>query len=94
MDSLSWAGAHKSNSQFLVGFALETNDGEQYAKEKIQKKNLDAVALNELGEFGVGFNTDTNKVCIFGKDGQEVALELDTKEKIAKGIVAYIIDNL
>lgn len=94
MDSLAWAGAHKSNSQFLVGFALETNDGEQYAKEKIQKKNLDAVALNELGEFGVGFNTDTNKVCIFGKDGQEVALELDTKEKIAKGIVAYIIDNL
>jgi len=93
-DSLAWAGVHKTNGQFLMGFALETHNGEQYAKDKIVRKNLDAVALNELGEFGVGFNTDTNKVCIFGKDGREVALDLNTKDNIAQGIVAYIIDNI
>ena len=92
-DTLAWAGKGKQAHQFLVGFALETSNGESYAREKLVKKNLDAVVLNVLGENGVGFNSDTNKIRIFGCDGQDCDYPLESKVEIAKRIVDYIIQN-
>jgi phosphopantothenoylcysteine decarboxylase/phosphopantothenate--cysteine ligase len=92
-DTLAWAGLHKQAHQFLMGFALETKDGEVYAKEKLHKKHLDAVALNVLGENGVGFNFETNKIRIFGKDGQIADFPMETKVELAKKLVGYIIEN-
>ena len=92
-DSLAWAGSQKKMHQFLMGFALETSEGEAYAKGKLIKKHLDAIVLNVLGENGVGFNFETNKIRIFGKEGQAVDLPLDSKKELAKKIVAYIIEN-
>ena len=92
-DSLAWAGNHKLTTQYLVGFALETSMGEAYALEKLQKKNLNAVILNVLGEKGVGFNEDTNKIRIFDQAGQDLAFPLASKTSLAKEIVDYIINN-
>jgi phosphopantothenoylcysteine decarboxylase/phosphopantothenate--cysteine ligase len=76
-----------------MGFALETNDGDTHAKEKLHKKNLDAVVLNVLGENGVGFNFETNKIRIFGIKGQRVDFPLESKTELAKKLVGYIIEN-
>jgi phosphopantothenoylcysteine decarboxylase/phosphopantothenate--cysteine ligase len=92
-DSLAWAGSQKKAHQFLMGFALETNDGDTHAKEKLHKKNLDAVVLNVLGENGVGFNFETNKIRIFGIKGQRVDFPLESKTELAKKLVGYIIEN-
>ena len=92
-DSLAWAGNHKLTTQYLVGFALETSMGEAYALEKLQKKNLNAVILNVLGEKGVGFNEDTNKIRIFDHAGQDLSFPLASKKSLAKQIVDYIINN-
>jgi len=92
-DSLAWAGKHKSDHQYLVGFALETNNGEAYAREKLRNKNLSAVILNVLGETGVGFNEDTNKIRIFDHAGQDLSFPLASKKSLAKQIVDYIINN-
>lgn len=92
-DSLAWAGSQKQAHQYLMGFALETNDAECNAKEKLRKKHLDAVVLNVLGENGVGFNFETNKIRIFGKEGKAVDFPLESKTELAKKLVAYIIEN-
>src|ERR1035437_3619247 len=57
-------GKIKKSNQKLIGFALETNDGVENAIRKIQSKNLDMIVLNQIGEKGVGFKSDTNKVTI------------------------------
>src|ERR1035437_3838264 len=57
-------GKIKNPTQKLIGFALETNDGVDNAIRKIQSKNLDMIVLNQIGDPGVGFKFDTNKVTI------------------------------
>ncbi len=57
-------GRIKTSSQKLIGFALETNDGVDNAIRKIVSKNLDMIVLNQIGEQGVGFKFDTNKVSV------------------------------
>ena len=52
----------------LVGFALETNNEKEYAREKLEKKNADMIVMNSLKEDGAGFGYDTNKITIFGKE--------------------------
>ncbi|MGB1090134.1 MAG: phosphopantothenoylcysteine decarboxylase, partial [Schleiferiaceae bacterium] len=59
----------KGKGQRLVGFALETQNGEEYAKGKLAKKNADAIVLNEMSKEGVGFHTKTNEVTVFLSDG-------------------------
>ena len=61
-DILRGMGESKTNSQCLVGFALETDDGLDSAKAKLVRKNLDAIVLNTLKDDGAGFAVDTNKV--------------------------------
>ena len=84
-------GKQKRNGQVLVGFALETNQEEEYAKEKLEKKNLDFIVLNSLNDKGAGFKTATNKITIFHKDLAKTSFETKSKNEVAKDICAEII---
>ncbi len=86
-------GQVKTERQFLVGFALETNNEEQNAQLKLEKKNLDLIVLNSLNDSGAGFQHDTNKITIFTREGQVKKYELKPKSQVAKDIVDEIILN-
>jgi len=86
-------GKMKSEKQFLVGFALETNDEEQNAQLKLEKKNLDLIVLNSLNDSGAGFQHDTNKITIFSRSGQMKKFDLKTKKEVAADIVDELILN-
>lgn len=83
-------GKLKTSKQVLVGFALETNNEEQNAQEKLIKKNLDFIILNSLQDEKAGFQHDTNKITIISKDGSKTAFELKDKILVAKDIVNHI----
>ena len=87
-DILKTMGERKSK-QFLVGFALETQNEEENALGKLQKKNLDMIVLNSLRDEGAGFKNDTNKIKIFTKnDRKEFALK--AKNEVAKDILNVV----
>lgn len=90
-DILATLGREKTAKQLLVGFALETTDEENYAKEKLRKKNLDLIVLNSLNDKGAGFKTDTNKITIFNKQLVKKAFETKSKTEVAKDICAEIL---
>jgi phosphopantothenoylcysteine decarboxylase/phosphopantothenate--cysteine ligase len=85
-DILSTLGKQKRKGQLLVGFALETNNEEQNAIEKLQKKNLDFIVLNSLNDKGAGFKTDTNKITIIDRNLQKTIFDLKDKNEVAKDI--------
>jgi len=89
-DILASLGEVKKN-QFLIGFALETENEIEHAKQKIQKKNLDLIVLNSLNDTGAGFGKPTNKVTFIDKDFLVEPMELKTKEEVAQDIVNKII---
>lgn len=91
-DILKWAGSVK-NKQYLLGFALETQNAEDYAKSKINAKNLDAIVVNSLEDKGAGFGHDTNKIKIIDRNNKMRSFELKQKQQVAKDIVAFIIDH-
>lgn len=78
--------------QFLVGFALETDNELENAKEKIRKKNLDAIVLNSLRDKGAGFAGDTNKITIIDKNFNEFPFPLKSKVEVAEDIVGKIVE--
>jgi len=86
-------GAIKTH-QLLVGFAAETDHLMDYAKEKIQKKNLDLIVANDVTQQGAGFGSDTNIVHIIDRDGRVVTLDQAPKLKIAHGILNEILKQL
>ncbi|WP_165730091.1 bifunctional phosphopantothenoylcysteine decarboxylase/phosphopantothenate--cysteine ligase CoaBC [Polaribacter sp. 20A6] len=92
-DILASLGEIKEN-QFLVGFALETNNELENAKGKLKRKNLDAIVLNSLQDKGAGFATDTNKITIIDKDLTEKSFELKSKEEVAKDIMNEILKKI
>ncbi|MAR30188.1 MAG: bifunctional phosphopantothenoylcysteine decarboxylase/phosphopantothenate--cysteine ligase CoaBC [Candidatus Marinimicrobia bacterium] len=77
----------------LIGFALETEDGEKNAKEKMSNKNLDYIVLNYANEPNAGFETNTNRVIIFSKKGSKKEFKLDRKDRIAAKLLDFIINN-
>jgi len=79
--------------QFLVGFALETDNEIKNAKKKLKSKNADLIVLNSLNVEGSGFNVDTNKVWLVEKD-EITEMELMPKSEVAKVIVRKIIEEL
>lgn len=89
-DILAEAGKRKKKGQILVGFALETNDEERYALDKLEKKNADFIVLNSLKDKGAGFGGDTNKISIFGKNGLKKDFPLSSKQNLASEIVKLI----
>lgn len=84
-------GKMKRKDQVLVGFALETNDEEQNALLKLQKKNLDFIVLNSLRDSGSGFQHDTNKIKILDKSGTIFTYDLKPKTAVAVDIVNKLI---
>ncbi|RYD97586.1 MAG: phosphopantothenoylcysteine decarboxylase, partial [Sphingobacteriales bacterium] len=86
-DILGTLGAQKSGKQLLVGFALETENEEANAAQKLQRKGADLIVLNSLNDAGAGFGTDTNKVTLFYKDGRRRPLPLQSKKEVARSIV-------
>lgn len=80
--------------QFLVGFALETNNEIENAKSKLKRKNLDLIVLNSLQDKGAGFKSDTNKVTLIDKTETINTFELKSKTEVAKDILNTIISAL
>ena len=91
-DILSELGKRKQRNQILVGFALETENEEENAKDKLLRKNLDFIVLNSLKDKGAGFKADTNKVTIIDKNLELTTYSLKTKQEVAKDICQKIID--
>lgn len=82
-DTLAELGRRKRAGQTLVGFAMETDDGEANARGKLDRKRLDFVVLNLLHEPGAGFGTGTNRVSVFSADGSRLDLPLADKAEVA-----------
>lgn len=89
-DILKSLGEKKKNKQFLVGFALETNNEKDYALNKLHSKNADMIVMNSLRDEGAGFGYDTNKITIFDRVGHEYNFETKSKSAVAKDIVDTI----
>ncbi len=83
-------GNQKRENTIHIGFALETDNELANANDKLHRKNLDAIVLNSLKDEGAGFGTDTNKVCIIGRDGSKNDYNLKSKRQVASDIVDYI----
>jgi len=89
-DILASLGEEKREDQTLVGFALETDDAQENARAKLEKKNLDWIVLNNLNEEGAGFGTKTNRVTILGKDGSLEILPVMPKREVAEFFFDHI----
>ena len=92
-DILAELGKRKTKTQTVVGFALETENEENYAQEKLKRKNADLIVLNSLQNKGAGFGVDTNKVSIFNNSGKILESETLSKNDIADKIWDTIIEN-
>ncbi len=84
-------GEIKTPNQLLVGFALETTNEAENAKQKLLNKNLDFIVLNSLNDEGAGFGVDTNQITIFDKDNNQQKFKLKTKTQVADDIVDKIL---
>lgn len=84
----------KKKSQYLVGFALETENELENAKGKLKRKNLDAIILNSLNDAGAGFGKNTNKITFIDKNLQIKPFDLKTKAAVATDILNEIIERL
>lgn len=90
-DILAELGRRKTQGQVLVGFALETSNEMEHAREKLARKNLDMVIMNSLRDEKAGFGHDTNKVTIISANGQAQHLPLKSKQEVARDIVQAIV---
>mgnify|MGYP003440189572 FL=1 len=86
-------GATKKEGQVLVGFALETNDEQQNAKGKLERKNFDFIVLNSLNDKGAGFRVDTNKISIIDRQ-DTTSYPLKNKSEVAKDIIDRLVQTL
>ena len=77
----------------LVGFALETNDEQHNAEDKLNRKNLDFIVLNSLNDKGAGFRCDTNKVSIIDRKGK-TDYPLKSKVEVAADIIDHLVEVL
>jgi phosphopantothenoylcysteine decarboxylase/phosphopantothenate--cysteine ligase len=91
-DILASLGEIKKN-QFLIGFALETENEVENAKLKIQKKNLDLIVLNSLQDEGAGFGKPTNKITFIDSDFTIEPMDLKSKEEVAQDIINKVIEH-
>ena len=86
-------GLIKTQAQKLVGFALETNDEESHAQDKLKRKNLDFIVLNSLRDTGAGFQHDTNKITIIDGKGS-TSYPLKSKKEVAVDIIDRLCKEL
>ena len=91
-DILAGLGARKRSGQTLVGFAAETNDLHANAMSKLRRKNLDLIVANDVSATGVGFQYDTNAVCILRPDSATVSISLTDKRSIARAVLDAVVE--
>ena len=89
-DILKYVGDNKKEGQKVIGFAAETNNLIEYAKEKIVKKNLDYIVANDISKKDIGFGSDDNEVYIIDKHDNIKKIDKSNKNNIAKAIVDEI----
>jgi len=89
-DILAHLGATKGK-QFLVGFALETENELENAQAKLERKNLDAIVLNSLNDLNAGFGGDQNKITYLQPNAEPIAFELKTKTAVAVDVFDQIL---
>ena len=89
-DILKYVGDNKQEGQKVIGFAAETNNLIEYAKEKIVKKNLDFIVANDISKKDIGFGSDDNEVYIIDKHDNIKKIDKNSKSNIAKAIVDEI----
>jgi len=93
IDILSELGKLKTQTQLLIGFALETENEKENALKKMNNKNLDFIVLNSLKDDGACFGFDTNKVTIFDSKGNTKTFGLKSKKEIAEDIVNHLLTS-
>lgn len=89
-DILKYVGEHKKSGQFLVGFALETDNEVENAEGKLKRKKLDLIVLNSLKDQGAGFGHDSNKVTLIDANNNYEEYELKSKAMVAEDILNAI----
>ena len=89
-DILKYLGEHKRKGQFLCGFSMETQNMISNSRDKLNKKNLDMIAANNLKVEGAGFKTDTNVLTLITQN-EEVSLDMMSKEDAAGVILDKIL---
>lgn len=91
VDIAAALGQQKRTGQLNIGFALETNNEEAHAADKLVRKQFDFIVLNSLQDAGAGFGHDTNKVTLLHSDGRKEAFPLKPKQAVAADIVNAIV---
>ncbi len=92
-DILAEVAALEYRPDYVVGFAAETNDLESYAKDKLQRKNLDMIAANWVGKAQGGFDANENALQVYWKTGSE-QLKMTNKKQLACQLIALIAEKL
>ncbi|MXQ53327.1 bifunctional phosphopantothenoylcysteine decarboxylase/phosphopantothenate--cysteine ligase CoaBC [Shimazuella alba] len=87
-------GKRKRAGQLLIGFAAETENIERYAREKLEKKNMDFIVANNVLQEGAGFSIDTNAVSVYGKDGLISAYPVMPKRTLAEKLIKWVGEQL
>jgi phosphopantothenoylcysteine decarboxylase/phosphopantothenate--cysteine ligase len=90
-DILATAAANKQATQFVVGFAAETRDAVQYGMNKLIKKGLDMIVVNDVTEPGAGFAGDTNHVLLLRRDGTQQDIPLASKRVVADSLLDEVM---
>jgi phosphopantothenoylcysteine decarboxylase / phosphopantothenate---cysteine ligase len=90
-DILATLGTIKARNQLLIGFSLETDNELNNARDKMKRKNCDAIILNSLKDSGAGFSLDTNKITILTQEEETLNFPVKTKREVAMDIVDFII---
>ena len=80
-------------SAVITAFALETHNGEKEAKRKMKQKEIDFIILNYANEGGAGFDSNTNHVTIYSKNGKSRELKKDRKDRVAKKMIEFILKS-
>jgi phosphopantothenoylcysteine decarboxylase/phosphopantothenate--cysteine ligase len=93
-DIAATLGKLKHNGQFVVGFALETQQEQENALKKLESKNFDLIVLNSLKDAGAGFGHDTNKITIIDREHKLTSFALKDKKAVAQDIVHAIVERL
>jgi len=90
-DIISWASDNRGAKQFVVGFALETNNALEFALNKLESKKMDMIVLNSMEDEEAGFKKETNKITILDKNKGKYAFPTKSKREVASDIIDTIL---
>lgn len=90
-DIISWASENRTPKQFIVGFALETNNALENALNKLESKKMDLIVLNSMEDKEAGFQKETNKITILDKSKRKYDFPVKNKREVANDIIDTIL---